>query len=59
MVGGEWVGLVLLSVEYVFVSKCGWYGMFIVVGGGIVLVLISLIFLGVNYIIGESSFIFM
>jgi metabolite-proton symporter len=53
--GGEWAGSALLSAEYAPAAKRGWYGMFTLLGGGTATALTSLIFLGVNYTIGENS----
>jgi MFS family permease len=53
--GGEWAGSAVLSAEYAPANKRGFYGMFTQVGDGMAAVLASLIFLGVNYIIGENS----
>jgi metabolite-proton symporter len=57
--GGEWAGSALLSAEYAPAAKRGMYGMFTQVSGGAGLVLSSLVFLGVNYSIGEHSPAFM
>src|SRR5215469_8006577 len=52
-VGGEWAGSALLSAEHAPANKRGLYGIFTAVGGGAGLVLTCLMFLGVNYTIGE------
>jgi metabolite-proton symporter len=57
--GGELAGSALLSAEYAPAAKRGRYGMFTLGGAGIGLVLASLAFLGVNFIIGEHSPAFM
>jgi len=53
--GGEWTGSALLSAEYAPTTKRGWYSVFTQIGGDAGLVLASLTFLGVNYILGEHS----
>jgi metabolite-proton symporter len=53
--GGEWAGSALLSAEYAPAAKRGRYGMFTLFGSGTGFVLASLMFLGVNYTIGENS----
>lgn len=58
-VGGEWAGSALLSAEYAPAGRRGWYGMFTPLGGGVALVLTSLVFLGVNATIGERSAAFL
>ncbi|MGF2943919.1 MFS transporter [Mycobacterium sp. Lab-001] len=58
-VGGEWAGSALLSAEYAPAGKRGRYGMFTPLGGGVALVLTSLVFLGVNATIGEKSAAFL
>lgn len=58
-VGGEWAGSALLSAEYAPEGRRGWYGMFTPLGGGVALVLTSLVFLGVNATIGERSAAFL
>jgi metabolite-proton symporter len=54
-VGGEWSGSALLSAEYAPAAKRGRYGMFTLVGSDTGTMLAFLIFLGVNYTIGEHS----
>jgi MFS family permease len=54
-VGGEWAGSALLSAEFAPAAKRGFYGMFTPLGDHIAAVLAFSTFLGVNYIIGESS----
>ncbi len=58
-VGGEWAGSALLSAEYAPAGRRGRYGMFTPLGGGVALVLTSLVFLGVNATIGERSAAFL
>ncbi len=58
-VGGEFAGSALLSAEYAPAGQRGRYGMFTPLGGGVALVLNSLVFLGVNATIGETSAAFL
>jgi MFS family permease len=58
-VGGEWAGSALLSAEHAPTAQRGRYGMFTPLGGGVALVLSSLVFLGVNATIGETSAAFL
>jgi metabolite-proton symporter len=58
-VGGEWSGSALLSAEYAPAANRGHYGMFTLVGSDTGTMLAFLIFLGVNYTIGENSPAFM
>ncbi|MDQ0799503.1 MFS transporter [Arthrobacter sp. SLBN-112] len=54
-VGGEWAGSALLSAEYAPANKRGLYGMFTQLGVGAGLVLTNLVFLVVNFTMGEKS----
>jgi metabolite-proton symporter len=58
-VGGEWAGSALLSAEYAPIGKRGLYGMFTPLGAGTGLVLTNVVFLLVNFTIGETSPMFM